>query len=122
MPAPRAEREVARPNTKAPVARGASAAEGAPLADNTATVSEVELLKEARSALAADPVQAFTLTERCRAQYPNGGFAQEREFIAISALLRLGRADDARSRVSLFKMHYPNSAYLPRLTRMLGDE
>ncbi|HEV8550150.1 MAG TPA: hypothetical protein VGQ57_13995, partial [Polyangiaceae bacterium] len=96
-------------------------ASGAPLAANTVIESEVELLKEARSALGADPLQAYALSERCRAQYPNGGFAQEREYIAISALVRLGRANDARSRASLFRMHYPNSAYLPRLARMLGE-
>jgi hypothetical protein len=94
---------------------------GAPLAANTAVVTEVELLKQARSALRGDPLQAFALSERCRAQYPNGAFAQEREYIAISALVRLGRTDEARSRASLFRMHYPNSAYLPRLARMLGE-
>ena len=95
--------------------------QGAPLAANTAVVTEVELLKQARSALSGDPLQAFALSERCRAQYPNGAFAQEREYIAISALVRLGRTDEARSRASLFRMHYPSSAYLPRLARMLGE-
>ncbi len=95
---------------------------GAALADNTVVVSEVELLKQARSALGPDPAQAFALTERCRAQYPSGGFAQEREFIAISALYHMGRAEEARSRLALFKMHYPSSAYLPALTRLLGHD
>jgi len=95
--------------------------QGAPLAANTAVDTEIELLKQARSALGGDPLQAFALSERCRAQYPNGAFAQEREYIAISALVRLGRTDEARSRASLFRMHYPNSAYLTRLARMLGE-
>jgi len=94
---------------------------GAPLAENTVVESEVELLKRAKSALAADPLQAFALTERCRGQYPNGSFAQEREYIAISALGRLGRTDEARSRAALFRMHYPNSAYLTRLAPLLGE-
>jgi hypothetical protein len=84
--------------------------------------SEIELLKQARSALAPDPLQAFALTERCRAQYPNGTFAQEREYIAITALARLGRTSDAQGRASLFRRRYPSSAYLPRLARLLGED
>jgi hypothetical protein len=92
------------------------------LAENTVVETEVELLKQARSALGADAIQAFALTERCRAQYPSGSYAQEREYIAISALARMGRTDEARSRASSFRRHYANSAYLPRLARMLGEE
>jgi len=97
-------------------------AEGAPLSGEAIVESEVELLKKARSALNADPLQAFALTEQCRGHYPNGSFAQEREYIAIVALSRLGRVDDARARASLFRMHYKNSAYLPQLSRILGEE
>ena len=121
-PSARVESESAHAASKATTAHGDAPSTGAALAQNTVVVSEVELLKRARSALAADPVAALSLTEQCRAQYPNGGFAQERDFIAISALLRMGRADEAHSRFSLFKMHYPGSPYLARLTRMLGDE
>ena len=122
--APAPGREDARPSlpaARAKVPATSSGAEGAPLAANTVVESEVELLKQARSALAADPLQAYALSERCRAQYPGGAFAQEREYIAISALVRLGRDSEARSRASLFRMHYPSSAYLPRLARMLGE-
>lgn len=94
---------------------------GAPLANGNVVTSELALLKEARSALAADPAQAFALTERCRAQYPSGDLAQEREYIAISALVRMGRSSEAASRAALFRMHYPSSAYLPRLARLLGE-
>jgi hypothetical protein len=100
----------------------ATGAEGAPLSGEAIVESEVELLKKARSALSADPLQAFALTEQCRGHYPNGSFAQEREYIAIVALSRVGRVDDARARASLFRMHYKNSAYLPQLARILGEE
>jgi hypothetical protein len=95
---------------------------GASLSDGTVLETEIELLKQARSALAPDPLQAFALTERCRGQYPNGAFAQEREYIAIAALARLGRTSDAQARASLFRRRYPSSAYLPRLERLLGEE
>jgi hypothetical protein len=96
-------------------------ATGAPLAAGAPVLNEVELLKQARSALAADPLQAFALTEQCRSRYPDGSFVQEREYIAIVALARLGRVEEARSRASLFRMHYKNSAYLPRLGALLGE-
>jgi hypothetical protein len=114
----------ARPTSTArqPVASRAVDHVGGPLAENTVVLSEVELLKQARSTLGPNPLEAFVLTERCRSQYPNGSFSQEREYIAISALVRLGRTDEARSRASLFRMRYGNSAYLPRLERMLGEE
>jgi hypothetical protein len=116
----RSEREPARSTTtsSAPSSDGVSSGR---LADDTVVPSEVELLKEARSALGVDPARAFALTERCRARYPSGSFAQEREFIAVSALYRMGRSEEARSRLSLFKMHYPSSAYLPALNRLLGE-
>jgi hypothetical protein len=134
-PAPSESTAVARPlapatKSSAPPARSATsralssapstAAEGA-LTAGAPVVSEVELLKQARSALVADPLQAFALTEQCRSRYPNGSFVQEREYIAIVALARLGRTDEARSRASLFRMHYKNSAYLPRLGALLGE-
>lgn len=83
--------------------------------------SEVELLKEARRALSGDPERALLLTRRYGAEYPHGTYAQEREFIAISALVRLGRSAEARSRGAAFKARYTRSAYLPQLERLLGE-
>jgi hypothetical protein len=105
-----------------PIRTSAPPAESADVAGKEIVESELDLLKKARSALSADPSQAFALTEQCRARYPNGAYAQEREYIAIVALARLGRSDEARSRASLFRMHYKNSAYVPRLAQLLGDE
>lgn len=81
---------------------------------------EVELLKEARSALSSDPERALALTRRYGAEYPHGTYAQERDFIAISALARLGRGAEAKSRADAFRARYPRSAYLPQLERLLG--
>jgi outer membrane protein assembly factor BamD (BamD/ComL family) len=81
--------------------------------------SEIELLKRARNTLPADPVRALALTERCAEEYPRGAFAQERDFIAISALFRVGRRHEALSRAERFRSSYPRSVYLPQLERML---
>lgn len=82
--------------------------------------SEVELLKQARGALGGDPERALLLTRRHGAEFPHGTYAQERDFIAISALLRLGRRDEANLRAGAFRGRYPRSAYLPQLERLLG--
>ncbi len=82
--------------------------------------SEVELLKEARRALSSDPERALGLTRRYGAEYPHGTYAQERDFIAISALARLRRDAEAQARADAFRARYPRSAYLPQLERLLG--
>jgi hypothetical protein len=82
--------------------------------------SEVELLKQARGALASDPERALLLARRHGAEFPFGAYAQEREFIAISALARLSRASEAGARADAFRKRYPRSAYLPQLERLLG--
>jgi hypothetical protein len=83
--------------------------------------SEVELLKEARRVLSGDPERALMLTRRYGAEYPHGTYAQERDFIAISALVRLGRTAEAKSRGAAFRARYARSAYLPQLERLLGE-
>ncbi|HET9956240.1 MAG TPA: hypothetical protein VFQ61_17150 [Polyangiaceae bacterium] len=89
--------------------------EGSEPTGKEAVLSEIELLKRARAELSGDPLRAYVLTETCRTQYPRGAFAQEREFIAITALSKVGREQEARSRASLFRSHFPRSAYLKQL-------
>jgi hypothetical protein len=73
--------------------------------------SEVEMLYDARDALKANPAKAFALAERHRSAYPTGGLAQEREVIAIEALSRLGRRDEAKRRAEGFALRYPGSVH-----------
>jgi hypothetical protein len=82
--------------------------------------TELALLKQARNALNGDPLNAYALSERCAREFPRGAFAQEREFIAISALHRLGRDSEAERRADSFRSRYPRSAYSPQLERMFG--
>ncbi len=94
---------------------------GAVLGPVASPPSELELLKKARSALTVDPAQSLALAEQCAAAYPQGALAQEREFIAISALARVGRVSEARSRAERFRSRYPHSAYLPKLQGLLEN-
>jgi hypothetical protein len=77
--------------------------------------SEAELLERARGSLAGNPARALALTEQDRARFPSGVLAQEREVIAIEALKRLGRTDEAARRAADFERRYPGSAYRKKL-------
>lgn len=80
--------------------------------------TEIELLGQARAALDTDPARALALTEAHRQRYPGGGFSQERELLAITALVRLGRSGDAARRAERFRAAYPASPYLKRIDRL----
>ena len=76
-----------------------------------ATTAEAELLNAAQRVLSTNPERALALTRTHRQRFPNGVLAQEREVIAIEALSRLGRKDDARRRSEEFGRTYPGSAH-----------
>lgn len=82
--------------------------------------SEVELLRRARTALAARPREAFALTEQHREHYPQGVFAQERDALAIEALLRAGDTEMARKLATSFVSAHPSSPHAHRFRETLG--
>jgi outer membrane protein assembly factor BamD (BamD/ComL family) len=61
------------------------------------------------------------VTEAHAAQFPDGSLSQEREVVAIQALLALGRPEDARARAARFAQRWPGSAHLRRIEVLLGD-
>jgi hypothetical protein len=107
----------------APASAGATPSSSAPAAATAhpsgATArpveTEAELLERARGALASNPARALALTEQDRTRFPAGVLAQEREVIAIEALKRLGRGDEAARRAADFARRYPGSAYKKKL-------
>ena len=46
--------------------------------------------------------------------------AQEREMLAIEALVKTGRGGDARMKAVLFREKYPTSSHLLRLDALVG--
>lgn len=78
-------------------------------------IEEHQLLRAARAALERDPARALALTQEHKRRFPAGMLAQEREVIAIEALSRLGRSDDARSRADRFGKEYPDSPHGDRV-------
>jgi hypothetical protein len=89
------------------------------LAGAAAAPSEIELLREARLALRSSPASALAVTEQHGRLYPRGKLTQERELIAISALMALGRRTAALSRVSAFERAFPGSPYRKQIAELL---
>ena len=82
--------------------------------------SELALVHRAQVALASDPQRALTLTSEHARAYPNGEFVQEREVIAVEALSRLGRKEEALRRALSLVQRFPRTPYAARLEVAVG--
>jgi hypothetical protein len=83
--------------------------------------AELAILNRAQDALAHAPTRALLLAEDHARAFPNGVFAQEREVIAIEALIKLQRSDAATARGRAFLSVFPTSTHAPRVQQMLGE-
>ena len=119
----------ARPSTDAPSADSASRS-GARTPGASATTApvpssapgaptEIELLRDARLALRQSPGAALAFAEQHARLYPQGKLTQERELIAISALVASGRRTAALSRGARFEQAFPTSPYRKQLGELL---
>jgi type IV secretory pathway VirB10-like protein len=93
---------------------------GGRTAEPAAPASEMELLAQAQGALASDPAKALRHCAEHATRFPAGSFSQEREVIAIDALVRLGKKEEARARAERFRTAHPRSAYLRRIDVLVG--
>ena len=120
--APRAHEAEAARTSKAPPEREARerARTPRPTAPRAADpIAELALLQRARRVIMRDPARALTLAEEHAGAYPDGIFAEERELLAIEALLGLTRRDDAEQRAARFTRRHPHSVHAHRLQRLL---
>jgi outer membrane protein assembly factor BamD (BamD/ComL family) len=75
---------------------------------------ERALLDTAKTALGRrDYATALETLDRHAQKYPRAQLAEEREALAVQALVGLGRAADARARAERFKKAFPNSMLTP---------
>ncbi len=81
--------------------------------------SEIELLRDARLSLRQSPAAALAFTEQHARLYPQGKLTQERELIAISALVATGRRTAALSRGARFEQSFPTSPYRKQVSELL---
>lgn len=74
---------------------------------------EAKLVEMARTALVrGSATDALAALDLHAARHPNGERAEEREALAVQALVKAGRADDAKVRAERFRKSFPGSIYL----------
>jgi len=111
---------VVRKKSKAPIQRAPETAPSVPVAAPSVPVpSELTLIRGAESAR-GEPSRALRLLEEHARFYPQGALVQEREVLAIEALLRAGQVVDGRARAARFVREHGDSAHLPRLQALLA--
>jgi hypothetical protein len=80
------------------------------------------LLDAARGALERQDGEAvLAAADEHERMYPNGMLAQEREAMAVRALVLLDRPDEARARVQRFRARFPDSVLLPAMSAAVGE-
>jgi hypothetical protein len=103
-----------RPHTTRVLAQASPSAAPDPDPD-----AELALLQRAQAALGEQPAQALELAERHAGMYPDGVFVQEREMIAIGALLKLHHRPEAIARAELFVQRHADSPHALRVRNLL---
>jgi hypothetical protein len=81
---------------------------------------ESALLEAARSVLDAQPASALRLLAQHEREFPHGTLALEREFLTVSALVRMGERGRAESRAARLRDRAPGNLYERRLEGLLG--
>ena len=81
--------------------------------------AELALLKSAQQLLEKRPKLTLALVKEHEREYANGIFAQEREMLAIEALLKIGEREKARQRGESFLSRYPESAHVRRIHNLM---
>jgi hypothetical protein len=79
-----------------------------------ALARERQIIEKARSALLRGDAEAAlgAVAEHSKA-FPRGQLGEAREAIAVQALVRAGRHDEARARAAKFHRAFPGSTYAP---------
>jgi len=83
--------------------------------------AEVKLLERAQDALRSRPAEALALCNDHSRRFPSGMLVQEREVIAIEALVKTDRKEEAKVRAERFKARFPGSSHTRRLETLVAN-
>jgi hypothetical protein len=81
---------------------------------------ELRLLDAAERWLASDPARALAMIEAQARRFPAGQLVQERELIAIEALIELEQGARAEARCRHFLAQHPDSTHARRARTLLA--
>jgi hypothetical protein len=83
---------------------------------------EAKLLERARTLLRSSPGQALAILTDHERSFPDGALGPEREILAVDALVRLGRRNEAERRGRALIARSAGSLYEERLQRILSPD
>jgi RNA polymerase sigma-70 factor, ECF subfamily len=101
-------------NRPAPVAAGEPPSVGDPPSPDDAT-REIQEVASARQILARDPARALSLARSGEARFASGYLGEERRYIGVVALFKLGRLDEGRAEAARFLTDYPDGPFSARV-------
>lgn len=84
-------------------------------------VEEARVLESARRSLEADPARALSLIDEHASRFPSGALSEERELLAVDALLRAGRTDAARERAAAAIAAHPGGVQTARIRSLIEN-
>lgn len=86
------------------------------------TVPEAALLQQALDAIHSGQAgDALAAAAAHATRFPDSPLAQEREAVAIEALVKLKRNDEARDRAASFHAKWPTSLHLSKIDALIGE-
>jgi hypothetical protein len=91
-----------------------------PTTTEAPTQEEIALIGNAHDALRTNPAAALALCKQHETKFAGGHFAQEREAVAIEALVYLNRKDEAQKRFADFNRNFPSSSHRVHLESLLA--
>jgi len=104
-----------------PVAPKARPPASAASAEAPGLEQELRLLEQARTRLSeGQPLATLEQLRQHRAKYPQSALEQEREALAIRALMATGRRAEAQKRAAAFVERYPGSMLRGAVERAVG--
>lgn len=83
--------------------------------------NESALIGRARSEVASDPSSSLAAIDEHARKFPQGELTPEREYLRISALHRLGRDGEARTRGRAYLVRFASSPYAPVVRKLLVE-
>ncbi len=108
------------PTAVGPKPAGVIASASAALDPAVSERAEVALLDRAQASLPTRPADTLATCDEHARRFATGTLAQEREVLAIDALLRIGRRDEAEARAARFRQAFPRSGHLRRIEALLA--
>jgi outer membrane protein assembly factor BamD (BamD/ComL family) len=86
-----------------------------------ALAEEQRVIETIHTALGrGDPAAALAAADDHARRFASGAYAEEREALAVQALARAGRTNEARARGERFRARYPRSLFLPNVETAIG--